>query len=362
MNIASAYVGPSETQSGRVPACSSAMPKQDSPSLATGPPSSPLTPSSSIMFLNASGGASLPATPLAQRQWHKEAQRTTRLALTNFKGCCTRFQGVSKSAYAQATELTNSLLTDAYLEGMPLGALGTIPGFHQQARAKLRANQARLLHSLEVQVGDLCSIALQMVNAIGSLQCLLVPNQPQEGPGSSIKDVPPSTSESAPSGALQSAGASCMPLGGALEASDACGGSAVTGGHIRSQVPSQPESVATWSVPAYAPAWQVQRPVFAFVPLPRVIDMFQTVAELYLRELSVKERLFRSFQAVFASHHGLAASAGEHPVNVERGKGSADELRQQLTVHLATWMLNPDLNPAVVDQHLAVLTDEMVGF
>jgi hypothetical protein len=108
-------------------------------------------------------------TPLEQRQWRREAQRALRLALTAVKAARTRYEDCSAAGMQAATALSNALLTQQYLPGMPLGALRDLPGLQAAAAAKLGARQQAALQQLRGALRDLQAAVADMAAAVDEL-------------------------------------------------------------------------------------------------------------------------------------------------------------------------------------------------
>jgi hypothetical protein len=115
--------------------------------------------------------AAAPPTPLEQRQWQRLAQRAVRLAVTAFKDGSTRFTNANVRGTTEATQLTNSLLSQRYMPDLKLPeVLQTVPGLQAAAAAKLHRQQLQHLQQLKELLGEMES-ALQVC---GVLLLLLV--------------------------------------------------------------------------------------------------------------------------------------------------------------------------------------------
>lgn len=87
-------------------------------------------------------------TPLEQRQWRKDAQRTVRLALVGVRDACKRFNDANTIGYKEATELGNNLLLQQYLRNMQLGVLRGVPNVRDAAAEKLLIQHCKISEQL----------------------------------------------------------------------------------------------------------------------------------------------------------------------------------------------------------------------
>jgi hypothetical protein len=116
-----------------------------------------------------------PPTPLEQRQWQRLAQRAIRVAVTAFKDGSTRFADASAAGTAEATQLTNSLLSQRYMPDMSLpAALQQVPGLQAAAASKLHRQQLQHLQQLQ-DLLDKMQAAVK-VGAIRTFCCFAYPS------------------------------------------------------------------------------------------------------------------------------------------------------------------------------------------
>jgi hypothetical protein len=118
----------------------------------------------------AAAAAAAPPTPLEQRQWQRLAQRSVRLAVTAFKDSSARFTDASARGTTEATQLSNSLLSQRYMPDLKLPeVLQQVQGLQAAAAAKLHRQQLQHLQQLRVRLAEM-EAAVQ----VGGLLALLI--------------------------------------------------------------------------------------------------------------------------------------------------------------------------------------------
>jgi hypothetical protein len=94
-------------------------------------------------------------TPLEQRQWRKDSQRSVRLALLGVRDARKMFIESSSAGYKEATELGNNLLLQQYLRNMQMGVLRGVPNIRGAAAEKLAIQQRRASEQLHAALRTL---------------------------------------------------------------------------------------------------------------------------------------------------------------------------------------------------------------
>lgn len=196
--------------------------------------------------------------------------------------------------------MTNLILEAAYLPDLPLGEWASAPGLAEAAAVKLRVLQRRSLERLEAQWRRLAAAAQEMADAAASVEAELT-----------------------------------------------------------------------------GPRWQRGAAVFAAVDAPRAASLLREVAAMHEREALAKRALVDAMgrEAVGAptsSSEGSAQAVG-HSGSAQAGGRSgggrgggvqedSGELRDRLTVAVASWLARPFIDDERTDLILGTLTEDMTGF
>jgi hypothetical protein len=252
------------------------------------------------------------ATPLEQRQWRRQAQRSYRLALTAVKEARSRYDAAHSAGLQRATALSNALLTQQYLPGMPLGALKGMRGLLEASARKLVLRQQQALQQLHAALRDIEATAADMAAALEDVR--------------------------------------------------SCGGAASTGGGSDdgNGGDGPDDSRATSKGPE---GFQQRMPIFNSINLSTAVDMLSELLGMYQKDCRLKQQLVAAMEgAVVQAAQAAAAGKGAGGGGGSGGAGGHDEGKAQLTVCLSSWLARPYLEEARVDHLLLVLTDDMAGF
>ncbi len=244
-----------------------------------------------------------PATPLEQRQWRRQAQRTYRLALTAIKDARSRYDSAHSAGLQHATALGNALLTQQYLPGMPLGALKGMRGLLEASARKLAMRQQQALQRLHAALRDIAAAVADMAAALEDVQ-------------------------------------SC----GSTTSSDGRSGNG-----------------PDLSTPGRSPdGYERRMAIFNSIPLPVAVSMLSELLSMYQRDLRLKQQLVAAMEGAVA--RAAEVAAGGKGSGGSAGAGAEDEGKARLTVCLSSWLARPYLEEARVEHLLLVLTDDMAGF
>uniref|UniRef100_A0A383W1F6 Uncharacterized protein n=1 Tax=Tetradesmus obliquus TaxID=3088 RepID=A0A383W1F6_TETOB len=269
----------------------------------------PTTPAPAAAAANAAkADAAAPPTPLEQRQWQRLAQRAVRLAVTAFKDGCTRCADASARGTAEATQLTNSLLSQRYMPDLKLPeALQQVAGLQVAAAAKLHRQQLQHLQ----QLGELLD---EMQAAVQDMQAAL------EGVTSQL-------SEGAPwQHSLPIFHCLALPEGAAL---------------LQQLLQMHSQELA------------VQQ------------GMLQSFSGLVQEAGSCLQERSTAAQPNSRALSGSSSStskAGSIGAGRRAGVRSVEDCRRLLTAGITTWMVRPCIDEGCSEQLLQLLTDEMAGF
>lgn len=247
------------------------------------------------------------ATPLEQRQWRRQAQRSYRLALTAIKEARSRYDTAHSAGLQHATVLSNALLTQQYLPGMPLGALKGMRGLLEASARKLVLRQQQALQRLHAALRDVEAAAADMAAA--------------------LEDV-------------RSCGGAASPSGGG----DGDGGDALDSKAIS----KNPDG------------FQQRMSIFNSINLSTAVDMLSELLGMYQKDCELKQQLVGAMKGI-ALQAAEAAAAGKG-AGGGGGAGGPDEGKARLTVVLSSWLARPYLEEARVEHLLLVLTEDMAGF
>lgn len=133
---------------------------------------------------------------------------------------------------------------------------------------------------------------------------------------------------------------------------------------------------------AYIPItkpWHAMSPVYASIDAPRMTHLMRQCMTMLRAELTSKSGVCSALEALTFANHGSRSSEvsciglfqplpfrsganAQQPGIKVKAKASFEGTEQLLTVYLTTWLLDPYLNDAELDEILAGITEDMVGF
>lgn len=287
----------------------------------------------------------MPPSPLEQRQWHRSAQRSVRLAVTACNAAVKRFADASSTGGGAATQLVNALLTAQYLPAMQLPAvLQQVPGLQDAARAKLRWQQQQHLEALAACVQE-AEAALQVRRAAcffwGYVHhdcCMVRPATLQESKC-----------------CLCALTVCCRHLLHCLRRCCLPGmqGIAAAAADVAAQLDDPPA------------AWQQRLAVLQTLCLPDCLALLRELEAMHAEELGLKRQLLQRFGDAVADaaarQPGGGGDDGSARRRQQQGREDDEPLRSQLTACLTAWLVRPMMPDGRAEQLLQLLADELAG-
>ena len=251
-----------------------------------------------------------PLTPLEQREWRKQAQRTVRISTTSIRSSWTSFESASESGHTHLKSLSDTLILLTQVHSMPLGSLSEVQGVRAKAARKLARQYQTTLNNLSKDCEEIERLA----------------------------------------------DAACLAANAILEIvsmNEETGG--IKGGSMR---PWEAICPVFASIPAPKLHMMLREVYSMMLQESRVKS---SICRLFYPDDSNKSGSILPRRV----YDALVAAADN---NVQRqGKASSlqgeDEmLRSSLTVALTTWITNPYLNNERYNELIHVVSDEMSGF
>jgi len=97
---------------------------------------------------------------------------------------------------------------------------------------------------------------------------------------------------------------------------------------------------------------QQQEPVFASLPVATIDNLFRACLDMFEKEMLVKQGVLEGLAAVCTCVRQVGGHSSHHP--------TIDS--DVLAVHIATWLLEPELDMKLVEDNLDLIRQDMIGF